>query len=108
MPEQAEERRGPASPKEMLGRVKTLTRTFSFPPELQDVCDSLKGCLSLREVHLSGNPLQQEGRWRYAGFNGTWSGGFRRLAPVGEFPPLNVSGSSNENQELLLLPNTER
>eukprot|EP00066_Takifugu_rubripes_P016760 XP_011606026.1 PREDICTED: leucine-rich repeat and IQ domain-containing protein 1 [Takifugu rubripes] len=32
--------------------------------ELQNVCASLKGCLSLREVHLTGNPLQQERSWR--------------------------------------------
>lgn len=37
-----------------------------FSPELRDVCESLQGCRSLREVQLTGNPLQQESSWRYA------------------------------------------
>uniref|UniRef100_A0A4W5P738 Leucine-rich repeats and IQ motif containing 1 n=1 Tax=Hucho hucho TaxID=62062 RepID=A0A4W5P738_9TELE len=32
--------------------------------ELQNLCESLQGCPLLREVHLTGNPLQQETRWR--------------------------------------------
>lgn len=44
-----------------------LTMQFCFSAELQDVCESVKGCHSLREVHLTGNPLQQESGWRYAG-----------------------------------------
>ncbi|XP_034144066.1 leucine-rich repeat and IQ domain-containing protein 1 [Esox lucius] len=32
--------------------------------ELQNLCDGLAGCLLLREVHLTGNPLQQEPSWR--------------------------------------------
>lgn len=51
----------------MLVEVKMLTRQFCFSPELQNVCESLEGCHSLREVHLTGNPLQQESGWRYAG-----------------------------------------
>ncbi|XP_075993806.1 leucine-rich repeat- and IQ domain-containing protein 1 [Genypterus blacodes] len=32
--------------------------------ELRNVCESLEGCGFLRQVHLTGNPLQQERRWR--------------------------------------------
>nr|XP_023996107.1 leucine-rich repeat and IQ domain-containing protein 1-like [Salvelinus alpinus] len=32
--------------------------------ELQNLCESLQGCPLLREVHLTGNPLQQETMWR--------------------------------------------
>ncbi|XP_041692957.1 leucine-rich repeat and IQ domain-containing protein 1 [Coregonus clupeaformis] len=32
--------------------------------ELQNLCESLQGCPLLREVHLTGNPLQQETSWR--------------------------------------------
>nr|XP_046212071.1 leucine-rich repeat and IQ domain-containing protein 1 [Oncorhynchus gorbuscha] len=32
--------------------------------ELQNLCESLQGCPLLREVHLTGNPLQQESMWR--------------------------------------------
>uniref|UniRef100_UPI003AAAAA7D leucine-rich repeat- and IQ domain-containing protein 1 n=1 Tax=Centroberyx gerrardi TaxID=166262 RepID=UPI003AAAAA7D len=32
--------------------------------ELRSVCESLEGCPLLREIHLTGNPLQQESGWR--------------------------------------------
>lgn len=51
----------------LVVEAKMLTKQFCFSPELQNVCESLEGCESLREVHLTGNPLQQESGWRYAG-----------------------------------------
>ncbi|XP_062276790.1 leucine-rich repeat and IQ domain-containing protein 1 [Scomber scombrus] len=32
--------------------------------ELKNVCESLEGCQFLQEVHLVGNPLEQESGWR--------------------------------------------
>ncbi|XP_053175450.1 leucine-rich repeat and IQ domain-containing protein 1 [Scomber japonicus] len=34
--------------------------------ELKNVCESLEGCQFLQEVHLVGNPLEQESGWRSA------------------------------------------
>ncbi|XP_034735267.1 leucine-rich repeat and IQ domain-containing protein 1 [Etheostoma cragini] len=44
--------------------LANLDLRFNCMSELQNVCESLEGCQSLREVHLTGNPLQQERRWR--------------------------------------------
>ncbi|XP_017285691.2 leucine-rich repeat and IQ domain-containing protein 1 isoform X1 [Kryptolebias marmoratus] len=46
--------------------LENLDLRFNCLSELQDVCENLKGCCFLREVHLSGNPLQQESGWRSA------------------------------------------
>ncbi|XP_077566798.1 uncharacterized protein lrriq1 [Stigmatopora nigra] len=32
--------------------------------DVKNICQSLEGCCSLEEVHLTGNPLQQESNWR--------------------------------------------
>ncbi|XP_077453021.1 uncharacterized protein lrriq1 isoform X2 [Stigmatopora argus] len=32
--------------------------------DVKNICQSLEGCCSLEEVHLAGNPLQQESSWR--------------------------------------------
>ncbi|XP_036002132.1 leucine-rich repeat and IQ domain-containing protein 1 [Fundulus heteroclitus] len=44
--------------------LKKLDVSFNCLSELRDVCESLEGCLFLQEVHLTGNPLQQETDWR--------------------------------------------
>ncbi|KAM4554484.1 uncharacterized protein lrriq1 [Fundulus diaphanus] len=44
--------------------LKKLDLSFNCLSELRDVCESLAGCLFLQEVHLTGNPLQQETDWR--------------------------------------------
>uniref|UniRef100_H3D883 Uncharacterized protein n=1 Tax=Tetraodon nigroviridis TaxID=99883 RepID=H3D883_TETNG len=44
--------------------LEKLDLQFNCISELQNVCEGLEGCLSLREVHLTGNPLQQESGWR--------------------------------------------
>ncbi|XP_031151179.2 leucine-rich repeat and IQ domain-containing protein 1 isoform X1 [Sander lucioperca] len=44
--------------------LANLDLRFNCMSELQNVCESLEGCPSLREVHLTGNPLQQESGWR--------------------------------------------
>ncbi|XP_054476094.1 LOW QUALITY PROTEIN: leucine-rich repeat and IQ domain-containing protein 1 [Anoplopoma fimbria] len=44
--------------------LANLDLRFNCMSELQNVCESLEGCLFLREVHLTGNPLQQESGWR--------------------------------------------
>ncbi|XP_074533977.1 uncharacterized protein lrriq1 [Halichoeres trimaculatus] len=41
-----------------------LDLRFNCLSELQNVTESLETCLLLRELHLTGNPLQQEGGWR--------------------------------------------
>lgn len=47
-------------------QILTWQNSFSISlTELQNVCESLEGCQFLREVHLTGNPLQQESGWRY-------------------------------------------
>ncbi|CAB1313451.1 unnamed protein product [Coregonus sp. 'balchen'] len=35
------------------------------PKQLQNLCESLEGCPLLIEVHLTGNPLQQEISWKH-------------------------------------------
>ncbi|XP_069385091.1 leucine-rich repeat and IQ domain-containing protein 1 isoform X2 [Paralichthys olivaceus] len=44
--------------------LTNLDLRFNCMSELQNVCEGVKGCLFLQEVHLSGNPLQQEIGWR--------------------------------------------
>ncbi|XP_039988240.1 leucine-rich repeat and IQ domain-containing protein 1 [Xiphias gladius] len=44
--------------------LANLDLSFNCLSELQNVCESLEGCQFLREVHLTGNPLQQESGWR--------------------------------------------
>ncbi|GLD61605.1 leucine-rich repeat and IQ domain-containing protein 1, partial [Lates japonicus] len=44
--------------------LANLDLHFNCISELQNVCESLEGCQFLREVHLTGNPLQQESGWR--------------------------------------------
>ncbi|KAM6925994.1 leucine-rich repeat- and IQ domain-containing protein 1 [Lycodopsis pacificus] len=44
--------------------LANLDLRFNCMSELQNVCESLQGCVFLREVHLTGNPLQQESGWR--------------------------------------------
>ncbi|XP_045894101.1 leucine-rich repeat and IQ domain-containing protein 1 isoform X2 [Micropterus dolomieu] len=44
--------------------LANLDLRFNCISELQNVCESLQGCHFLREVHLTGNPLQQESGWR--------------------------------------------
>ncbi|XP_070764202.1 leucine-rich repeat- and IQ domain-containing protein 1 [Enoplosus armatus] len=44
--------------------LANLDLGFNCMSELQNVCESLEGCQLLREVHLTGNPLQQESGWR--------------------------------------------
>ncbi|KAK5866905.1 hypothetical protein PBY51_011441 [Eleginops maclovinus] len=46
--------------------LANLDVRFNCLSELQNVCESLQGCHFLREVHLAGNPLQQERGWRSA------------------------------------------
>ncbi|KAM3609432.1 uncharacterized protein V6R79_014721 [Siganus canaliculatus] len=44
--------------------LESLDLRFNCLSEPQNVCESLQGCHFLREVHLVGNPLQQESSWR--------------------------------------------
>ncbi|KAM4573715.1 leucine-rich repeat- and IQ domain-containing protein 1 [Odontesthes bonariensis] len=44
--------------------LENLDLRFNCLSELPNVCENLEGCHFLREVHLSGNPLQQERGWR--------------------------------------------
>ncbi|XP_072241368.1 leucine-rich repeat- and IQ domain-containing protein 1 [Leuresthes tenuis] len=44
--------------------LENLDLRLNCLSELPNVCENLKGCHFLREVHLSGNPLQQERGWR--------------------------------------------
>ncbi|XP_029378247.1 leucine-rich repeat and IQ domain-containing protein 1 [Echeneis naucrates] len=46
--------------------LASLDLRFNCMSDLQNVCENLEGCQFLREVHLAGNPLQQESRWRSA------------------------------------------
>ncbi|XP_069018884.1 leucine-rich repeat and IQ domain-containing protein 1 isoform X1 [Embiotoca jacksoni] len=46
--------------------LESLDVRFNCLSELQDVCDRLEGSWFLREVHLTGNPLQEERGWRSA------------------------------------------
>ncbi|XP_027139417.1 leucine-rich repeat and IQ domain-containing protein 1 [Larimichthys crocea] len=43
--------------------LANLDLRFNCISELQNVCVSLEGCHFLQEVHLTGNPLQQESGW---------------------------------------------
>ncbi|KAM4734569.1 leucine-rich repeat- and IQ domain-containing protein 1 [Anableps anableps] len=45
--------------------LKNLDLRLNCLSELQDVCENLEGCLFLQEVHLTGNPLQQESDWKF-------------------------------------------
>ncbi|XP_043980998.1 leucine-rich repeat and IQ domain-containing protein 1 isoform X2 [Gambusia affinis] len=45
--------------------LKHLDLRFNCLSELQDVCENLEGCGFLQEVHLTGNPLQQETDWKF-------------------------------------------
>ncbi|XP_054903291.1 leucine-rich repeat and IQ domain-containing protein 1 isoform X2 [Poeciliopsis prolifica] len=45
--------------------LKHLDLRFNCLSELQDVCENLEGCVFLQEVHLTGNPLQQESDWKF-------------------------------------------
>ncbi|XP_053283436.1 leucine-rich repeat and IQ domain-containing protein 1 [Pleuronectes platessa] len=44
--------------------LTNLDLRFNCMSELHNVCEGVEGCLFLQEVHLSGNPLQQEIGWR--------------------------------------------
>ncbi|XP_016534019.1 leucine-rich repeat and IQ domain-containing protein 1 isoform X3 [Poecilia formosa] len=45
--------------------LKNLDLRFNCLSELQNVCENLEGCVFLQEVHLTGNPLQQETDWKF-------------------------------------------
>ncbi|XP_027882394.1 leucine-rich repeat and IQ domain-containing protein 1 isoform X1 [Xiphophorus couchianus] len=45
--------------------LKHLDLRFNCLSELQDVCGNLERCVFLQEVHLTGNPLQQETDWKF-------------------------------------------
>ncbi|XP_030587679.1 leucine-rich repeat and IQ domain-containing protein 1 [Archocentrus centrarchus] len=44
--------------------LENLDLRYNCLSELQNVCENLEGCQFLREIHLTGNPLQQESGWR--------------------------------------------
>ncbi|XP_060933275.1 leucine-rich repeat and IQ domain-containing protein 1 [Limanda limanda] len=44
--------------------LTNLDLRFNCMSELPNVCEGVEGCVFLQEVHLSGNPLQQEIGWR--------------------------------------------
>nr|XP_057931063.1 leucine-rich repeat and IQ domain-containing protein 1 isoform X2 [Doryrhamphus excisus] len=44
--------------------LSNLDLRFNCLADVKNVCLSLEGCHSLKEVHLTGNPLQQESSWR--------------------------------------------
>ncbi|XP_075883350.1 uncharacterized protein lrriq1 isoform X2 [Nelusetta ayraudi] len=44
--------------------LANLDLQFNCVSEIQNVCESLQGCHLLQEVHLMGNPLQQDTNWR--------------------------------------------
>ncbi|KAK2842682.1 hypothetical protein Q5P01_012882 [Channa striata] len=44
--------------------LEHLDLQFNCMSELQNVCESLEGCHFLQNIHLTGNPLQQESGWR--------------------------------------------
>ncbi|XP_034542379.1 leucine-rich repeat and IQ domain-containing protein 1 [Notolabrus celidotus] len=44
--------------------LANLDLRFNCLSELQNVSENLEGCQFLRELHLTGNPLQQESGWR--------------------------------------------
>ncbi|CAG5957588.1 unnamed protein product, partial [Menidia menidia] len=44
--------------------LENMDLRFNCLSELQNVCESLMGCHFLREVHLLGNPLEQDRGWR--------------------------------------------
>ncbi|KAM8891882.1 leucine-rich repeat- and IQ domain-containing protein 1 isoform 6-T6 [Spinachia spinachia] len=46
--------------------LASLDLRFNCMSELRNVCESLEGCAFLRELHLRGNPVQQERGWRSA------------------------------------------
>ncbi|KAG7234133.1 hypothetical protein INR49_005756 [Caranx melampygus] len=43
--------------------LTNLDLQFNCVAELQNVCESLEGCRFIREVHLTGNPVEQESSW---------------------------------------------
>ncbi|XP_061896866.1 leucine-rich repeat and IQ domain-containing protein 1 [Entelurus aequoreus] len=44
--------------------LSNLDLRYNCLSDLKEVCQSLEGSPSLKEVHLMGNPLQQESSWR--------------------------------------------
>ncbi|XP_042267634.1 leucine-rich repeat and IQ domain-containing protein 1 [Thunnus maccoyii] len=46
--------------------LASIDLRFNCLSELKNVCESLEGCQFLQEVHLVGNPLEQESGWRSA------------------------------------------
>ncbi|XP_054631998.1 leucine-rich repeat and IQ domain-containing protein 1 isoform X2 [Dunckerocampus dactyliophorus] len=44
--------------------LSKLDLRFNCLSDVKNACVSLEGCHSLKEVHLTGNPLQQESSWR--------------------------------------------
>ncbi|XP_041854055.1 leucine-rich repeat and IQ domain-containing protein 1 isoform X2 [Melanotaenia boesemani] len=44
--------------------LEKLDLRFNCLSELQNLCENLEGCCFLQEIHLTGNPLQQDGGWR--------------------------------------------
>ncbi|XP_067446704.1 leucine-rich repeat and IQ domain-containing protein 1 [Thunnus thynnus] len=46
--------------------LASIDLRFNCLSELRNVCESLEGCQFLQEVHLVGNPLEQESGWRSA------------------------------------------
>ncbi|XP_076742236.1 leucine-rich repeat- and IQ domain-containing protein 1 isoform X1 [Maylandia zebra] len=44
--------------------LENLDLRYNCLSDLQNVCENLEGCQFLREIHLTGNPLQQESGWR--------------------------------------------
>ncbi|XP_061679315.1 leucine-rich repeat and IQ domain-containing protein 1 isoform X2 [Syngnathoides biaculeatus] len=51
-----------------LSAVVSLTNLdlrFNCLSDVNNLCHSLEGCQSLKEVHLTGNPLQRESSWRF-------------------------------------------
>ncbi|XP_008289922.1 leucine-rich repeat and IQ domain-containing protein 1 [Stegastes partitus] len=44
--------------------LENLRLSFNCLSELRNICENLERCQFLQEVHLTGNPLQQESGWR--------------------------------------------
>ncbi|XP_028287147.1 leucine-rich repeat and IQ domain-containing protein 1 [Parambassis ranga] len=44
--------------------LEYLDLRFNCLSDLQNMCENLEGCQFLRDVHLTGNPLQRENGWR--------------------------------------------
>ncbi|KAM8860583.1 uncharacterized protein lrriq1 isoform 2-T2 [Synchiropus picturatus] len=77
-----------------------LDLRFNCLSEVKKACDSLTGCQLLREVHLEGNPLEQESSWRCklnAAFSGLMATDDRKtdvsLYPTSEQWLASASGS---------------